>query len=377
MSKKRKESSCINAAGATHIGQVRQTNQDSYASRPGIHVLADGMGGHQGGEVASLEATSINLESGKIDSVADMVKSVSKANQAIIKRANRDETLSGMGTTVCILTEILGSDGEIKIGIANVGDSRIYRLGGSELTQVTLDHSLVADLVRSGELTLEEASRHPQRNILTRALGIEQDLIIDTWELAPVAGDRYLLCSDGLFNEIDDEKIAEILIADDELENIAQNLVNSALKAGGHDNITALVVSVAEEIKYENEEWFLNEMVPYPAVKPLLNTSIDQEIRNFDWKPIAICLSTLLLIVSVFTAIGLYARSGWFVGEYNGGVAIYKGQPQGVLWFEPTVERKTQISILDLSKETRQIVVDSISMDSFEEAERFVNEIRN
>ena len=377
MSKKRKESSCINAAGATHIGQVRQTNQDSYASRPGIHVLADGMGGHQGGEVASLEATSIILESGKIDSVADMVKSVSKANQAIIKRANRDETLSGMGTTVCILTEILGSDGEIKIGIANVGDSRIYRLGGSELTQVTLDHSLVADLVRSGELTLEEASRHPQRNILTRALGIEQDLIIDTWELAPVAGDRYLLCSDGLFNEIDDEKIAEILIADDELENIAQNLVNSALKAGGHDNITALVVSVAEEIKYENEEWFLNEMVPYPAVKPLLNTSIDQEIRNFDWKPIAICLSTLLLIVSVFTAIGLYARNGWFVGEYNGGVAIYKGRPQGVLWFEPTVERKTQISILDLSKETRQIVVDSISMDSFEEAERFVNEIRN
>jgi len=377
MSKKRKESSCINAAGATHIGQVRQTNQDSYASRPGIHVLADGMGGHQGGEVASLEATSIILESGKIDSVADMVKSVSKANQAIIKRANRDETLSGMGTTVCILTEILGSDGEIKIGIANVGDSRIYRLGGSELTQVTLDHSLVADLVRSGELTLEEASRHPQRNILTRALGIEQDLIIDTWELAPVAGDRYLLCSDGLFNEIDDEKIAEILMADEELENIAQNLVNSALKAGGHDNITALVVSVAEEIKNENKEWFLNEMVPYPAVKPLLNTSIDQEIRNFDWKPIAICLSTLLLIVSVFTAIGLYARNGWFVGEYNGGVAIYKGRPQGVLWFEPTVERKTQISILDLSKETRQIVVDSISMDSFEEAERFVNEIRN
>ena len=369
MPKKRKENSCVNAAGATHIGQVRQTNQDSHASRAGIHVLADGMGGHQGGEVASLEAISTILETGKIDSVADMVKSVSKANQAIIKRANRDETLSGMGTTVCLLTEILGSDGEIKIGIANVGDSRIYRLGGSELTQVTLDHSLVADLVRSGELTLEEASRHPQRNILTRALGIEQDLVIDTWELTPVAGDRYLLCSDGLFNEIDDEKIAEILMADEELDHIAQNLVNSALKAGGHDNITALVVSVTEEIKHENGKWFLNEMVPYPVVKPLLNTSIDQEIGNFDWKPIAICLSTLLLIVSVFTAIGLYARNGWFVGEYNGGVAIYKGRPQGVLWFEPTVERKTQISILDLSKETRQIVVDSISMDSFEEAE--------
>ncbi len=377
MAKKIKENSYISAAGATHIGQVRQTNQDNFASRTGIHVLADGMGGHQGGEVASLEATSTIVESGKINSVADMVKSVSKANQAIIKRSKKDETLLGMGTTVCVLTEILGSDGEIKIAIANVGDSRVYRLGGSELTQVTLDHSLVADLVRAGELTQEEASRHPQRNILTRALGIEQDLVIDTWELTPAPGDRYLLCSDGLFNEIDDDKIAEILMADEELEKIAQKLVNHALHAGGNDNITALVLSVAEETKHEKENWVLNEMVPYPALKPLLNQSIDQEIRNFDWKPIAICLSTLLLIISVFTAIGLYARNGWFVGEYNGGVAIFKGQSQGVLWFEPTVERKTQISILDLSEETRQMVVNSISMDSFEEAERFVKAIKN
>ena len=377
MAKKIKENSYISAAGATHIGQVRQTNQDNFASRAGIHVLADGMGGHQGGEVASLEATSTIIESGKINSVADMVKSVSKANQAIIKRSKKDETLLGMGTTVCVLTEILGSDGEIKIAIANVGDSRVYRLGGSELTQVTLDHSLVADLVRAGELTQEEASRHPQRNILTRALGIEQDLVIDTWELTPAPGDRYLLCSDGLFNEIDDDKIAEILMADEELEKIAQKLVNHALQAGGNDNITALVLSVTEETKHEKENWVLNEMVPYPALKPLLNQSIDQEIRNFDWKPIAICLSTLLLIISVFTAIGLYARNGWFVGEYNGGVAIFKGQSQGVLWFEPTVERKTQISILDLSEETRQMVVNSISMDSFEEAERFVKAIKN
>ncbi len=113
MAKKRKENSFLDFAGATHIGQVRQTNQDNYSSLAGIHVLADGMGGHKGGEVASLEATSIIIETGKIDSIVAMVKSVSKANQAIIKRANKDETLSGMGTTVCVLTEILGSDGEI------------------------------------------------------------------------------------------------------------------------------------------------------------------------------------------------------------------------------------------------------------------------
>ena len=233
--------SYIRAAGATHVGLVRQSNQDNFALREGTFVLADGMGGHQGGEVASFEATSTILESGKINSVADMVKSVSKANQAILKRAKKEDNLSGMGTTVCVLSEIVGTTGKKRIGIANVGDSRIYRLGKSELTQITQDHSLVGDLVRTGELTQEEAARHPQRNILTRALGIEQDLVIDTWELNPVAGDKYLLCSDGLFNEIDDEKIAQILMEDAELEKIAQNLIDHALEAGGHDNITVAI----------------------------------------------------------------------------------------------------------------------------------------
>ena len=369
--------SYIRAAGATHVGLVRQSNQDNFAFREGTFVLADGMGGHQGGEVASFEATSTILESGKINSVADMVKSVSKANQAILKRAKKEDNLSGMGTTVCVLSEIVGTTGKKRIGIANVGDSRIYRLGNSELTQITQDHSLVGDLVRTGELTQEEAARHPQRNILTRALGIEQDLVIDTWELNPVAGDKYLLCSDGLFNEIDDEKIAQILMEDTELEKIAQNLIDHALEAGGHDNITALVLCVEDQESFEPEDWILSEMNQHTVFKSRLNSAVDSEIKNFDWKPVVICMSVLLLIVSVFTAIGLYARSGWFIGEFNGGVAIFKGKSQGVLWFDPTIERKTQISILDLSEETRKIVIDSIAMESLEEAEFFVNNIKN
>lgn len=369
--------SYIRAAGATHVGLVRQSNQDNFAFREGTFVLADGMGGHQGGEVASFEATSTILESGKINSVADMVKSVSKANQAILKRAKKEDNLSGMGTTVCVLSEIVGTTGKKRIGIANVGDSRIYRLGKSELTQITQDHSLVGDLVRTGELTQDEAARHPQRNILTRALGIEQDLVIDTWELNPVAGDKYLLCSDGLFNEIDDEKIAQILMEDAELEKIAQNLIDHALEAGGHDNITALVLCVEDQESFEPEDWILSEMNQHTVVKSRLNSAVDSEIKNFDWKPVVICMSVLLLIVSVFTAIGLYARSGWFIGEFNGGVAIFKGKSQGVLWFDPTIERKTQISILDLSEETRKIVIDSIAMESLEEAEFFVNNIKN
>ena len=369
--------SYIRAAGATHVGLVRQSNQDNFAFREGTFVLADGMGGHQGGEVASFEATSTILESGKINSVADMVKSVSKANQAILKRAKKEDNLSGMGTTVCVLSEIVGTTGKKRIVIANVGDSRIYRLGKSELTQITQDHSLVGDLVRTGELTQEEAARHPQRNILTRALGIEQDLVIDTWELNPVAGDKYLLCSDGLFNEIDDEKIAQILMEDAELEKIAQNLIDHALEAGGHDNITALVLCVEDQESFEPEDWILSEMNQHTVFKSRLNSAVDSEIKNFDWKPVVICMSVLLLIVSVFTAIGLYARSGWFIGEFNGGVAIFKGKSQGVLWFDPTIERKTQISILDLSEETRKIVIDSIAMESLEEAEFFVNNIKN
>ena len=278
--------SYIRAAGATHVGLVRQSNQDNFAFREGTFVLADGMGGHQGGEVASFEATSTILESGKINSVADMVKSVSKANQAILKRAKKEDNLSGMGTTVCVLSEIVGTTGKKRIGIANVGDSRIYRLGKSELTQITQDHSLVGDLVRTGELTQEEAARHPQRNILTRALGIEQDLVIDTWELNPVAGDKYLLCSDGLFNEIDDEKIAQILMEDAELEKIAQNLIDHALEAGGHDNITALVLCVEDQESFEPEDWILSEMNQHTVVKSRLNSAVDSEIKNFDWKPV-------------------------------------------------------------------------------------------
>ena len=212
---------------------------------------------------------------------------------------------------------------------------------------------------------------------MTRALGIEQDLVIDTWELNPVAGDKYLLCSDGLFNEIDDEKIAQILMEDAELEKIAQNLIDHALEAGGHDNITALVLCVEDQESFEPEDWILSEMNQHTVFKSRLNSAVDSEIKNFDWKPVVICMSVLLLIVSVFTAIGLYARSGWFIGEFNGGVAIFKGKSQGVLWFDPTIERKTQISILDLSEETRKIVIDSIAMESLEEAEFFVNNIKN
>lgn len=229
--------------GATAVGRVRTSNQDDHGAGDDLFVVADGMGGHRGGEVASAEAVTGVLGAFDQRTRIGLAKAVDRANQAVLARAAGDPDLFGMGTTLCALALVRSEDGEM-LAIANVGDSRVYRYGDGHLVQVTDDHSLVAELVRSGELTEDEASRHPQRNILTRALGIEAVLPVDTWEVPARAGDRYLLCSDGLFNELDDDAIAGVLVARDDPELAAATLVRNAVTAGGHDNVTAVVVDV-------------------------------------------------------------------------------------------------------------------------------------
>ena len=225
------------------MGRVRSTNQDDFGVGDDIFVLADGMGGHRGGEVASAEAVAGVLSSFDDRTRAGLARAVDRANQAVFGRAAGDVDLFGMGTTLCALALVRG-EGVDALAVANVGDSRVYRYGDGRLTQISDDHSLVADLVRAGDLTEEEAARHPQRNILTRALGIEPALSVDTWELPALAGDRYLLCSDGLFNELSDDRITGLLEGDNNPELTAAALVRAAVDAGGHDNVTALVVDV-------------------------------------------------------------------------------------------------------------------------------------
>ena len=187
-----------------------------------------------------------------------LARAVDRANQAVFGRAAGDVDLFGMGTTLCALALARSEGGDV-LAVANVGDSRVYRYGDGRLTQVSDDHSLVADLVRAGDLTEEEAARHPQRNILTRALGIESALSVDTWELPIQADDRYLLCSDGLFNEIDDDRIAALLAGHDNPELTAATLVRAAVDAGGHDNVTALVVDV-DAAPSAQEPWSLPDV---------------------------------------------------------------------------------------------------------------------
>ena len=240
------------------MGRVRAINQDDFGAGDNLFVLADGMGGHRGGEVASAEAVAGVLGSFDDRTRAGLARAVDRANQAVFGRAAGDVDLFGMGTTLCALALARSEGGDV-LAVANVGDSRVYRYGDGRLTQVSDDHSLVADLVRAGDLTEEEAARHPQRNILTRALGIESALSVDTWELPIQADDRYLLCSDGLFNEIDDDRIAALLAGHDNPELTAATLVRAAVDAGGHDNVTALVVDV-DAAPSAQEPWSLPDV---------------------------------------------------------------------------------------------------------------------
>ena len=240
------------------MGRVRAINQDDFGAGDDLFVLADGMGGHRGGEVASAEAVAGVLGSFDERTRAGLARAVDRANQAVFGRAAGDVDLFGMGTTLCALALARSEGGDV-LAVANVGDSRVYRYGDGRLTQVSDDHSLVADLVRAGDLTEEEAARHPQRNILTRALGIESALSVDTWELPIQADDRYLLCSDGLFNEIDDDRIAALLAGHDNPELTAATLVRAAVDAGGHDNVTALVVDI-DAAPSAQEPWSLPDV---------------------------------------------------------------------------------------------------------------------
>ncbi len=230
-------------ATVTHVGNVRESNQDRGHFGGYVAVVADGMGGHQGGETAATIAISEFVGITEPVGPSGLVELVEDANRAVFERA-ADPDLRGMGTTLVALT-LRPAEG--KISVVNVGDSRAYVVDGHSLQQLTNDHSLVEDLVRQKRLTPEEAAHHPQRNILTRALGISSHVEVDQFLRQTRVGDRFLLCSDGLFNEVSEEDILRILTSFVSPLEAAQTLVASALSGAGRDNITVVVVDVVED----------------------------------------------------------------------------------------------------------------------------------
>lgn len=230
-------------ATGSHVGNVREANQDRVHFGGPVAALADGMGGHQGGERAAELAIGQFRRATSELSEGDLVDMVLAANRAVHGHAS-ENGLPGMGTTVVALT--LHGDGTMTV--ANVGDSRAYWIRGDYMSQITEDHSFVEDLVRQGRLTPEEAAIHPQRNILTRAVGIGIEVEVDRFPIEdPAVGDRFLLCSDGLFNEVSEDEILDIILAADGPAEAAAALIEATLQTPCRDNVTVAVVEVVED----------------------------------------------------------------------------------------------------------------------------------
>jgi PPM family protein phosphatase len=239
----------LRAAAITDAGRIRSVNQDRFlivADR--IYVVADGMGGHRGGEVAAqmtVEALGTNTDS--LQSTKDLVTRLEQTNQAVLDRSNDDPELRGMGTTVTAVALFNPQAKNPVVSVINVGDSRTYRMRAGELEQLTEDHSVVAELMRTGRLSPEEARGHRQRSVLTRAVGVEPTLDADTLEVLVNQGDRFLLCSDGLYTEVPDLRIAAVLRQLGNPAEAAKELVRLALQNGGRDNITVLIIDALDD----------------------------------------------------------------------------------------------------------------------------------
>ncbi|HUG40261.1 MAG TPA: PP2C family serine/threonine-protein phosphatase [Longimicrobiales bacterium] len=237
-------------AGLTNQGRVRERNEDALLQRPerGLFAVADGMGGHAAGDVASRVAVDVldehTLAAGRDPGRADLASAIGAAHRAILRAARAEPQLHGMGTTLTALR--IGSDGSCTI--AHVGDSRAYRLREGSFEQLTRDQTWVQEQVEAGALTPAQARRHPFAAVITCALGIE-DVRLDIQLLEPpcAAGDLFLLCSDGLTARLEDEDLADLLAGREDLEEAARTLVDAANAAGGPDNITVLLVRISAD----------------------------------------------------------------------------------------------------------------------------------
>jgi PPM family protein phosphatase len=359
----------VRVGAATDIGQVREGNEDSYLVVAPLYAVADGMGGHRGGEVASSLAleTVQQLFERQEGSLSDQV---SRANRAVYDRSQSDRSVSGMGTT---LTAALID--ENKVHLVHVGDSRAYLVRDGALTQLTEDHTLVHRMVLEGEITPEEAETHPHRSILTRALGVDESVQVDEGDVQVESGDRLLLCTDGLTGMVPEGQIQEILRDAADPQEAVDRLVKVANRAGGIDNITAVVLDFGEAgdkgatnasaIPHQptveqpvpkvappgrSDITIVGAPIPepppedsasrsghsstttssLPAVRPAPPTPRSHRGRRVGiWAGV-----TISVLVLGVVGVRLFLDTQWYVGVSNGRVAIFRGIPAEVAGFD-------------------------------------------
>jgi protein phosphatase len=231
--------------GRTDPGRRRHRNEDHFVCEPPLFAVADGMGGAQAGEVASGLAAAVLEEADGDERGEERVTFlIQEANRRVFQRSSEDLAASGMGTT---MTVALVDAGEGTLAVGHVGDSRAYRVRSGELEQLTEDHSLVGELLRSGKLSPEEAETHPQRSVITRALGTEPDVDVDAFTVPVLPGDLFLLCSDGLSSMIPDREILAVLAGEKDLDAAARGLIDAANEGGGEDNITVVLFEISAD----------------------------------------------------------------------------------------------------------------------------------
>ena len=302
----------IDVGAATDLGRVREVNEDSFLVEAPLYAVADGMGGHRGGDVASRLAleTLVTIdtpvrEGGHAQGDHALADRVRAANRAVYERSASDQRVSGMGTT---LTAIVVE--RATVHLAHVGDSRAYLLRAGDLRQITTDHTLVARMVRAGEITREEASVHPHRNVVTRSLGTEPTVKVDEDTIALLDDDRVLICSDGLTGMVAEPQIQAILEAEPDPQRAADRLVKAANRAGGLDNITVLILDAHHE-----------EGDPAPGELPAPSRRPDVK------RVVTGVLVGLVIVAAGLFAVRAYVDRQWYVGESAGRVAVFNGIP--------------------------------------------------
>ena len=341
------KSAAIAFGSRTDVGLVREHNEDSLVVTPPLFAVADGMGGHAAGEVASEIAIqtlqACNLQTADGD---DLARAVVEANRAIIRGAHEGLGRHGMGTT--ITAAILEGS---RLVIAQVGDSRAYLLHQGHLQLITRDHSLMAELIESGQITPEQAKTHPQRSVITRALGSDSKTLPDIYEISVEEGDRLLLCSDGLSGMVDDNLLESTLIRVSNPQRCADALVDEALAAGGYDNITAVVVDVPTNTEKR-------------AAKAR---------RRGCFGAILGGLALIAVIAAAIVGGNMYLNHTAFLTVQDGEVIICRGIPGEIMGIQTwTLERETGVSTDDLDLPTATITrleEDGIRTDSVEDAE--------
>ena len=260
-------------SGASDTGRKRRRNEDSYVIAPPLFAVADGMGGAQAGEIASkLAAAALeDTDSGALSGEDRVTSLIQEANRRVYERSNEDPNASGMGTTITVaLVEERG------VTIGHVGDSRAYRYREGSIEQITEDHSLVNELMKSGKLSPEEAETHPQRSVITRALGTDPDVDVDSFTVEAHVGDVFLLCSDGLTTMVDDDDILGVLEKfHNDLDRATKSLVSAANRGGGEDNITVVAFAISDggetvQMPTVDNEDTMENVIPPPSVDTMV-----------------------------------------------------------------------------------------------------------